>query len=131
VNKLTAEGAQAKVIAPRMGQISGDKGTPVTVDKTLFNSSSVMFDAVYIPGGQKSINALLQEPDAIQFINQAYKHCKAIGADRDADALLQATYIKSGEGLDGIITNGSIKEFINAVAQHRFWEREQSSKVPA
>ncbi len=128
--KLLAEGAQVKIIAPRLGQITGDKGNAITVDKTLFNTSSVLFDAVYIPGG-KSADALANEPDAIHFINQAYKHCKAIAADKDATNLLAASYIKNTDAANGIITNGNPKDFIAAIAQHRFWEREQQSKVPA
>jgi len=31
----------------------------------------------------------------------------------------------------GVITNGDVKAFINAVAQHRFWEREMERKVPS
>ena len=34
VNKLAAAGAQAKIVAPKAGQITGDKGTPIKVDKS-------------------------------------------------------------------------------------------------
>ncbi len=133
VTKLTADGASGMIVAPRMGQIKGDKGNDIMVNKTLFNTSSVLFDAVYIAGGQKSINALVNEPDAIHFINQAYKHCKAIGADKDGRPLLDATYVGTGqdEAEGGIIIDGNIQHFIDAVSLHRFWEREPSSKVPA
>lgn len=132
VTKLNAAGAKGMIVAPRLGQIKGDKGNDIMVNKTLFNTSSVLFDAVYIAGGQKSISALVNEPDAIHFINQAYKHCKAIGAEKDASALLDATYVGTGqdEAEAGIITDGNIQHFISAVAMHRFWEREPTSKVP-
>ncbi|PQJ09898.1 catalase HPII [Flavipsychrobacter stenotrophus] len=133
VTKLTADGASGMIVAPRMGQIKGDKGNDIMVNKALFNTSSVLFDAVYIPGGQKSINALVNEPDAIHFINQAYRHCKAIGADKDGGLLLDATYVGTGqdEAEGGIIIDGNIHHFVNAVSMHRSWEREPSSKVPA
>jgi catalase len=140
INKLTAEGAQAKIIAPKAGSIKGDKGTAIIVGKSLLNASSVMFDAIYIPGGAASVNALLNEPDAIHFIDQAYKHCKAIGASKEGLQLLKATYAgkKIEAGNDGntntdngLILNGNVKDFITAVARHRFWERENESKVPA
>jgi catalase len=52
---------------------------------------------------------------------------------------LEDTYIPRKLGSDmskdlpasGVINNGNIKNFIAAVAQHRFWEREMMSKVPA
>ena len=31
----------------------------------------------------------------------------------------------------GSIINGAAKDFIKAIAQHRFWEREKKNKVPA
>src|SRR6185312_8966451 len=45
---LEAEGAVAKVIAPMLGNIKGIKGN-IKADATLFNTASVLFDAVYIP----------------------------------------------------------------------------------
>jgi len=135
VKKLTAEGAQPKIIGPRSGWIVGDQGNAIVIDKALLNASSVMFDAVYVAGGEKSVRALLAEPDAIHFIDQAYKHCKAIGTYKEGVQLLQVSYAgkkMQAENTDGgLITDGNIKDFIGAVAQHRFWEREVTSKVPA
>jgi catalase len=31
----------------------------------------------------------------------------------------------------GVLINRNQKEFIKAIAQHRFWEREKPGKVPA
>ncbi len=131
---LKAAGATPKIIAPKGGQITGDKGTAIMVDKSLLNASSVLFDAVYVPGGAGSVKALKAEPDAIHFLNQAWKHCKAIAADNDATELLNETFLKhktDGDPDNGIITDGNAKNFIATIAHHRFWEREQASKVPA
>jgi catalase len=57
--------------------------------KTFVNSSSVLFDAVYVPGGGESIEMLKEIPDALRFIDEAYKHGKAIAA--------------SGEGVEMVI----------------------------
>jgi catalase len=138
-SKLLAEGAMVKLIAPRLSPVKGSKGGSINPDKTFFNAASVLFDAVYIPGGAKSVAALREEPDAIHFVNEAFRHCKAIGADKDAVAFLEDTYITKKLGTDlskdhssnGVITNGNIKNFRDAVARHRFWEREMLSKVPA
>ncbi len=137
-SKLNAEGAMVKLIAPILSPVKGMNGGSLTPDKTFFNAASVLFDAVYIPGGTKSIDALKNQPDAIHFVNEAFRHCKAIGADKDAVSFLQQTYIANKiENLNadnsalGVITNGNIKVFRDAVASHRFWEREMQSKVPA
>lgn len=77
---LTAAGAQAKIVAPRLGFLTSDKGVQVKIDFSLLTTSSVLFDAVYVPGGEESVAALKREAEAINFVNEAYKHCKTIAA---------------------------------------------------
>jgi catalase len=138
-NKLMAEGAMVKLVAPKLSPVKGSKGGSFSPDRTFFNAASVLFDAVYIPGGAQSVAALREEPDAIHFVNEAFRHCKAIGADKEAMSFLEDTYIPQKLGNDmnkdlsasGVISNGNIKNFRDAVAKHRFWEREMMAKVPA
>ena len=130
-NKLQTKGAQVKLIAPQLGQIKTSDGAALEADKTLFNTSSVLFDAVYIPGGGANVDTLSNNADAIHFINQAYKHCKAIATDKDAVKVLEKSYITDFENDGGIIANGDADAFVTAIANHRFWEREKSPKVPA
>lgn len=137
---LTEEGAIAEIIAPKLGEITTGKTGSIKVDKNLMTVSSVLYDAVYVPGGKESIAALSNEPDAIHFINQAYKHCKAIAVDVDAEPLIAETNIaallKKNKTLPGFVfaskKNISLPQlFIKAIAQHRFWERETMPLVPA
>lgn len=136
---LEIEGATVKIIAPKLGRIQGLNGREIKVDKSFLTTASVLFDAVYIPSGKKSVNALIAEPDAIHFMNQAYKHCKPIAVDEYGVELLNNSYIIDNEIFDddktseqmGIIIDKSPDAFINAIAQHRFWEREKIRKVPA
>lgn len=142
-NALIAEGAVVKVIAPHGGFIKDSKGNAITVDMTFLTAASVLFDAVFIPSGVKSIAILQDEPDAIHFINEAYKHCKAIAADGEGIRLLNDTYVgarlKQGnaDAVSGVLTSERAKagdlaaDFIHAIAQHRFWQREKKDKVPA
>jgi catalase len=142
---LEAEGAVVRVIAPHGGFIKDAAGKQIKVDHSLLTFASVFVDAVYIPAGQKSADALMQEPDAIHFINEAYRHCKAIAADGEGVTLVKATYLGAklkngkadGTGATAGIILGDGKatslapHFINAIKQHRFWDREKKSKVPA
>ncbi len=70
----------------------------------------------------------------MQFIDEAYRHCKAIALDGEAIELFKVTY--AGKKLCdkvsekamtsmGVIINRSPKEFIKSIAQHRFWIREK------
>ena len=138
---LEAEGAKTKIIAPYLGFIVGDNGNQIKVDQSFLTAASVLFDAVYIPDGAKSAASLKHEPAAIHFINEAYKHCKAIAADGAGRELVESTAVgmkihnemKADEEhvAHGVLLNRSPQEFINAIAQHRFWEREKTDITPA
>jgi catalase len=58
---------------------TGANGEIVNADFSLLTGSSVLFDAVYIDGGDASVQALSNYPEAIDFISEAYQHCKTIG----------------------------------------------------
>lgn len=131
---LLAGGAQAKIIATHNGFIKDDKGVAVKVDFTFLTSASVLFDAVYIPGGAPSVNALLAEADAVHFVTEAFKHCKAIAADKEGELLLKAALAPTGNSDKtpvGVLVNEKPAAFITAIAGHRFWEREKKPDVPA
>lgn len=60
----------------------------------------------------------------------------APAVDKDAEQLLDATYFKKKiESDEGILIGESVSklapQFIGAIAQHRFWDREKPGKVPA
>lgn len=137
---LLNEGAIVHIIAPHLGNITAETKEQIPVDQSLLTAASVLYDAVYVPGGKGSVASLQNDADAIHFLNEAYKHCKAIAADADAGAVLEKTYF--GKKLadkkamtDGVLMMSDIKklsrEFISAIASHRFWEREAERKVPA
>ena len=64
------------------------------LDKNFISVSSVLYDAVYVPGGEKNVDALAHQGYVINFINEAFKHCKPIAASGEAVALLQQTSIE-------------------------------------
>ncbi|MBF0208027.1 MAG: catalase [Oligoflexia bacterium] len=145
---LEAEGAVVKIVSSNLGTIKCTNNTEINVDFTFLTSSSVFFDALYIPAGMKSADALAENPQALLFIAQAFEHCKPIVADNEGVNLIMAStigeFIKSEdqkaedkdarkEILAGILMNTDIEEedacysakkFINLVSQHRFWSRE-------
>ena len=146
---LENAGAQIKIVAPRLGSLRGAKGEEVKIDFSFLTASSVLFDAVYVPGGDKSGAALKGESDALHFINEAYKHCKAIAATGAGVDVLRASYLGAiGKGKatsaggkvvvnEGVVTaqdeqaGRAAAEFIKAIAQHRHWSRETKDQVPA
>lgn len=143
-NALIAQGATVEVIAPRLGVVLAENDVEIPIDKSLLTTASVLYDAVYVPGGTNSVATLADDPDAVHFLNEAFRHCKAIAADAGAKQVLDATYFRKKLPEDdnsdsimreGVIVSSNLKklsqQFIAAIAQHRFWEREQPRKVPA
>jgi len=135
VNKMKADllaaGAQVQLIAPRLGKIKTMEGAALDADQSLLMAASVLFDAVFVPGGTASALALKKEPAALHFINEAYKHCKAIAFSKEGIEVLRATYLPAEGKAPGLLINAGSKDFIKAIAQHRFWERESGPGVPA
>lgn len=132
---LMAEGAAVEIIAPNLGSIQSESGNAITVDESLLTAASVFYDAVYVPGGKQSVATLATEPDAIHFLNEAFKHCKAIAADEGAKQVIDETYFAALANEDGLFIGNNTKDlaanFIKAIAQHRFWDREKARKLPA
>ncbi|MEP6677102.1 MAG: catalase [Ferruginibacter sp.] len=139
---LTAEGAVVEIIAPHLGTILSENDEAISVDQSFLTAASVLYDAVFVPGGINSVATLEAAPEAIHFLNESFRHCKAIAADEQAVQVLEATYFGkklngkgTGEIEEGLIIGDGKKsltdKFIAAIAQHRFWEREKARKVPA
>ena len=126
---ITAAGGQTKLIAPHGGVVSGNQGGELPVDFSLPTVASVLFDAVCIPGGEESVSTLKAEPRVTQFVEEAHRHCKAIAATGEAVALLEATQVAPSIAADDpFVVTGTAKEvsadFIDAISQHRNWDRE-------
>jgi catalase len=142
---LKDEGAMAELVSKKLGMVASADGEEVEVKKNFRTTSSIMYDALYIPGGTASVDALAQEGAALHFVNETYKHCKTIGATGEGVRLLEAAALPdvtlSDGGIadsHGVITlrddaslDGFTAPFIAALAAHRHWNREQKERVPA
>jgi len=141
---LIVEGAVVHIIAPKLGQIISKEDQQITPDESFLTAASVLYDAVYVPGGGNSVATLEAEANAVHFLNEAFKHCKAIAADEEALQVLESTYFfrklpaeYSEETVlrEGVMVGKDLKTltatFIKMIAQHRFWDRENPRKIPA
>jgi catalase len=145
---LTAAGGQAKVVAPRLGSLRSTNGSEIDIDFSLLTAGSVLFDAVYVPGGEKSIAMLQGEAKALHFIAEAYQHCKAIAATGAGLECLRAAGLgvdklpRTDGGSDQVLADEGViisrhpqadrvaAEFVKAIAHHRHWSREMKAQVP-
>ncbi|CAI8820374.1 catalase HPII [Pseudomonas chlororaphis] len=129
---LQAEGAHAKLLGPTSAPVTTADGKTLPVDASMEGLPSVAFDAVFVPGGAKSIQALSGDGVALHYLLEAYKHLKAIALQGEAQQLLEVLKLEVDAGL---IVGGdakALKAFFNAIAHHRVWEREPKAKaIPA
>jgi len=124
---LEKKGAVVKIIAPHLGFIKTEEGKKIKVDQSLLIAASVLFDAVFIPAG-KEITALKESKEVVEFITDAFKHCKVIGGEEEGAKVIQsvpiiAEAVKNKD--EGIVLNKDTTAFIKALGKHRFWEREE------
>ena len=140
---LTAGGAMLVPVAPMMGPVVSDAGETMDAKFSLRTADSVLFDAVFLPGGADSIAVLETRIEVQQFLFDAFRHCKAIATTGDGLEILAASGIPvaiSPDKMAGdapiealpdpalvISEDGSddyIQRFVTAIAQHRHWDRE-------
>ncbi|MBC7416995.1 MAG: catalase HPII [Pedobacter sp.] len=138
-----AKGTVVKIIAPRSGLVKNPDGKEIKVDHSFLTFSSVLVDAIFIPGGEKSIETLKATSNAIHFIDEAFLHCKAIATDKLGADLIKMSYISTNLKKDAnqftdmgvLINNNSGSEFselfIKALGKHRFFAGKKASKIPA
>ena len=70
-----------------LGTLAGDGGE-VVVDRSYVTTASVVFDAVFVPGG-RHVDALRTHGDALHFLSESFKHGKPVGATGVAVELLR------------------------------------------
>ncbi|MGG0410973.1 catalase [Peribacillus simplex] len=126
LESFKSAGITAEIISNNRGVITGSEGQQVEVNQTFLTADSVLFDAVYVAGGQESVDALKASKEPIYFVDEAYNHFKAIGAGKEGAEILSKAGIVSNDPASGIVAvtdKYSGSAFIEAIAKHRHWKR--------
>ena len=139
---LKAHGIATHFVASALGPVQGKSGGAVLATKTFATVASVHFDAVYVPGGAKSVTALREGAAALQFVREAHGHYKPMaatgeGADLVTTAVGQpvANQPDSAEGkaMSGVVLGKDASEvatkFLAAIAKHRHWDRDTTRQM--
>ncbi|WP_255169218.1 catalase [Natrononativus amylolyticus] len=141
---LEDEGARVKIISKVLGEKSGADGETVDPDQHHVAAASVAFDAVVVPGGSESVDAMGGQGTPKHFVAEAFKHYKPVAALGEGVDLLEAVELPGVDLSDGdlvsdqgVVTSRDgedlesfLEAFVDAVAAHRHWEREPA-EVPA
>jgi catalase len=146
---LEAAGAHAMIVSKFRNTIRCTKKHEVEVDKPHVATGSIMFDAVFVPGGKNSVEAMKKQGDALHFISEAFKHAKPIAAFGEGVELVEAMNLPgvklADAGKDRVVTSQGVvtagrkgdladfaEQFKAAMAEHRHWERSTvKDMVPA
>ena len=107
--------------------------------------SSDLFDAVLVPAGKDGIAALAQNGEAVHYVLEAFKHCKAICTIGEGVQLLDALRLAEGAQPAGVVVAPTpvtnlgdataalqiASDFVAAIGKHRHWDRAGIEAVPA
>ncbi|MEO5843029.1 MAG: catalase [Acidimicrobiales bacterium] len=119
---LENEGATLYVIAPRGGAVAG-KTKSLAVDRTVFTTQSVEYDALVVAGGS-SAQVVGADPYTALNLGEAFRHHKTLAAWGEGSAVLTAC---DCAGLGVVTAESSDSAFasalIEAMGQHRHWDR--------
>jgi len=126
---LKKEGVHAQVLGPHMGFLSTEEGDWLKVDGVISATPSVLFDAVLVATGSKSLETLMKCGSSRHYLCQAYKHLKPIALPGDANAMLMAAGLTEDPADPGLVTGRDCAEvmpkFLAAMKMHRIWAREE------
>ena len=146
---LESSGAHVTIVSAVLGEIKTAEGDMVKVDASILTTASVMYDAVFVPGGAASVEAMEAEGGFIHFINEAFMHYKPIGASGEGVDLLLASDIQGIDLADpqsappflrdqGVVSTRDVSDLdpfaqalIAAIMEHRHWDRREAAAVPA
>ncbi|PPA69268.1 catalase [Jeotgalibacillus proteolyticus] len=125
IDTLKAEGIQCEFISDKLGVIKGTEGIDVEVDHTFLTADSVLFDALYLVGGDEQELGKKFVKNTSYFLNEAFMHFKPLGATHEGKKWLEANDIQTSAGVvHGDDMEAFTGEFIQAIAAHRHWDRE-------
>lgn len=142
---LMKNNASAHIISQFHGMIKSSSGEEVETDRSHVTTASVLYDAIFIPGGEKNVQAMKQQGDVIHFITEAFKHCKPIGATGEAIELIKMSNLNVDDsGNNTVVDMGVVtakntshlsdftEQLKNAIQEHRHWGREKfTAAIPA
>ena len=147
IELMGQRGAVVEVLAPVAGgTLAGGSGGELPVDRSFTTMASVLYDAVVVACGPRSIATLSNDGYAVHFVTEAYKHLKPIGAYGAGVDLLRTAGITNRLAEDTDVLNDQsvvtttaaadelpdrfVEEFAGALAKHRCWQR-RTDPVPA
>lgn len=97
---------------------------------------SLVFDAVFVAGGAESVAALRGSGDAVDYVREAFRHAKPLGALGDGAGLLAAAGVAGpGARVPGVSMaqqpSDLAQGFMADMTVHRHWDRATKAALGA
>jgi catalase len=124
------EKATLVVIAPNVGGAGDAKGKLVEANMALSGAPSVLFDTVVVLTSKKGADELATHAAAVDWVRDAFGHCKVIGYTADAQALLDKAGVQPDDGVLTLEKSKAVSAYIAAAKGGRIWTREPSIRPP-
>jgi len=127
---LEKEGATLVLIAPKVGKLTYENGNTVQVAHSLLTDASVLYDGFFV-AANNGIDELEKNPDFRHFLNEGFRHCKAIAFASGTEKIMAKLLIEKDEGTVFEKEPDFHTHFIQVLKQHRLWKLEQQRKNPS
>ena len=127
---LAQHGAVTRLVGVRLGNVTAQDGSLVSVDVTLENTPSAAFDGIVLPDGDDVVAALLRDARTCDYVKDQYRHSKTMLVHPAAVSLLRACGIPDDVSDSGIVhvsridTDSAVLDFVAALSAHRHFSRE-------
>lgn len=118
------EGAAFEVVAPKIGTTRASDGSKHAADHMVSGGPSIIFDTVALLLGSDSAEELTENPAAVDWLRDAYNHCKVIGFTTAANPLLKMARAVPDDGLIDLGGKG-FNRFFDTAKKGRIWSREK------
>lgn len=111
------------IISETIGPVKGNDGNILEAGETFKTKLPVLYDAIYIVGGQSDNQAHFKRK-VTEFYNHAYMHYKPIGIATTGLECINNPQDNTAAGVVCAANNKSFgDDFIAAITQKRFWDR--------
>lgn len=132
-SRLNEEGALLDIISEKFGEVTALGGQSVKVDYTFVTMDAVLYDAIYVVGGNDSQQRIASVKRAVCYVDDATRHNKTIAIGGQGLPIFRAVSDIGQIGDDIAIvplqSSEDIEVFIEAMAMHRNWVRELQYKL--
>jgi catalase len=126
---LTKEGAMMEIVAPKVGGVEAADGNLIEGKQMIDGGPSVLYDAVALIVSSEGAEQLTKEAAALDFVADAFVHCKFIAHVEAAQPLLDKAGVEPDEGVMPLGSTSDISDFIKSCRKLRLWAREMKVKL--